>query len=545
MALNKKSKGSVRRRREDREHEEHREKNAHTNWMGGPSYAVGNPLFNLRLAASSCFFGEPMYYHKDKGAPRVEGLNRGMRNRLRKMLCAVDPQEWREYGPTKLMETAIDAALDHDVESTLKIAAHLRNEDNIRTTPQVIMVRAAHHDKAGGTGLVRKYAPEIIKRADEPSTQLAYQLSTYGRKKIPNSLKRSWRDRLQTYSEYQLAKYKMGSREVKTVDVMNLVHPKSDNIDRLARGELKLQKDTWEALISEEGSNTKSWTQAVEVMGHMALLRNLRNLIKHGVDPKLYAGKLVEGAAKGRQLPFRYLSAHQAIKDAAPPSVLDAVEESLEISLGNLPHFAGRVMSLCDNSGSAQAAMTSSMGTMPINHIANLTGVLTGRVSDEGWLGVFGDYYKTLPIRQKASIFDQAGKANTMGAMDPGATEHGIWLFWDKAIKEREHWDHVFIYSDMQAGHGGLYGRDTGEFSDFTWRGELMLTGGCAYIDVPKLIAEYRDRVNPDVNVYCVQVAGYQNTIIPEFYHRTYILGGWSAGLLRFAAQMSAMNKNL
>lgn len=44
------------------------------------------------------------------------------------------------------------------------------------------------------------------------------------------------------------------------------------------------------------------------------------------------------------------------------------------------------------------------------------------------------------------------------------------------------------------------------------------------------------------VTVFLVQVAGYQDTIVPEFYDRTYILGGWSDGLLRFAAQMGATN---
>jgi hypothetical protein len=39
-----------------------REGGAHLNFMGGVSYSVDDPLFRLRLAASSCFFGEPMYY---------------------------------------------------------------------------------------------------------------------------------------------------------------------------------------------------------------------------------------------------------------------------------------------------------------------------------------------------------------------------------------------------------------------------------------------------------------------------------------------------
>ncbi|HLK60034.1 MAG TPA: hypothetical protein VKU00_25970, partial [Chthonomonadaceae bacterium] len=47
-----------------------RKQDAHLNWMGGPSYRLENPLDTLRLAASSSFFGEPMYYQVDRDDTR-------------------------------------------------------------------------------------------------------------------------------------------------------------------------------------------------------------------------------------------------------------------------------------------------------------------------------------------------------------------------------------------------------------------------------------------------------------------------------------------
>ena len=88
----------------------------------------------------------------------------------------------------------------------------------------------------------------------------------------------------------------------------------------------------------------------------------------------------------------------------------------------------------------------------------------------------------------------------------------------------------------MQAGHGGLYGN--GGYDNYLWNRGV---GGYRYIDVPKLINTYRHGVNPNLNVYLVQVAGYQDTIVPEFYNRTYILGGWGSGILKFAASMSQL----
>ena len=120
-----------------------------------------------------------------------------------------------------------------------------------------------------------------------------------------------------------------------------------------------------------------------------------------------------------------------------------------------------------------------------------------------------------------------------MGNKIGGNTENGIWLFFDKAIREKQHWDHIFVYSDMQAGHGGLYGISETEY------GEYIFPGSGNHIDVAKLIAKYRSAVNPKVKIYLVQSAGYQDVLVPEFYKDTYILGGWSAGILKFASEMS------
>ncbi|MBN2151968.1 MAG: hypothetical protein JW839_11005 [Candidatus Lokiarchaeota archaeon] len=40
------------------------------------------------------------------------------------------------------------------------------------------------------------------------------------------------------------------------------------------------------------------------------------------------------------------------------------------------------------------------------------------------------------------------------------------------------------------------------------------------------------------VDVFIVQVAGYQDTIISEFYNRAYILAGWGEDLWRIEASM-------
>jgi hypothetical protein len=515
---------------------------AHLNWMGGPSYAITDPLLRLRMAAASCFFGEPMYYHRDGADARPRrrapafALTDADVEHLRDTLGATDPREWRSQTPSELIERCIDEALAHDPEGTLREAARLRDEALVRTTPQVILVRAAHHPAVRGTGLVRQWAKAIIMRADEPAVGLSYQLHRYG-KPIPNALKKAWRDALQRFDDYALAKYRLASKAEKTVDVMNLVHPRGAAIDRLANGTLTTTDRTWESIVSARGSTPQAWDAALPVMGHMALLRNLRNLVQAGIPAARFTGKLVAGARTGKQLPFRYYSAYQALGTDAPAAVRDAVEESLMVSLENLPWLGGRTMALCDNSGSAQGTTTSAMGTMKVSTIANLTGVLAAMRSHDGHVGIFGDRLESMAVRKRSSVFDQLDQLERLAQGIGLGTENGVWLFWDRAIRERQRWDHVFVLSDMQAGHGGLYGTSPAKYRTYAWKGREQ------YIDVPRLVARYRAEVNPDVRVFLVQVAGYHDTLVPEHYHRTYILGGWGPGLLGYAAQMAAVEQ--
>ena len=96
-------------------------------------------------------------------------------------------------------------------------------------------------------------------------------------------------------------------------------------------------------------------------------------------------------------------------------------------------------------------------------------------------------------------------------------------------------YDHIFIYSDMQAGHGNLYGTSE-ELKRYDAAGYSCRT---SYINVPKLISAYRKTVNPKVNVFSVQTAGYNNVVIPENGYRTALLYGWTGRELLFADAMN------
>lgn len=83
----------------------------------------------------------------------------------------------------------------------------------------------------------------------------------------------------------------------------------------------------------------------------------------------------------------------------------------------------------------------------------------------------------------------------------------------------------------MQAGTGNLYGNEE-EYPDYA-------VGRSQYIDVAKLISVYRQKVNPKVNVYCIQTAGYNNMLVPQNGYRTNILYGSTGKELVYANSMN------
>ena len=497
VSPNKKSK-SVKTQKADRKFEE-AVKIAHLNHHGGLAWDINDPLAQLRIAGASCFFGEPMYYQPKKEIKA---------NMTQKGLEPIVPPEWYQMTPTQLMELAIDRALAVDVEATLIEAVRLRNDAFMRTTPQVILTRAANYPAQRGTGLVAQYAPQIMKRGDEPAVCLAYHYHTYSGKPIPNSLKKAMKRVLEELDEYNLAKYRMESHEVKTVDVMNLVHPKSKAIDKLAKGELKQTGETWEAIISAKGSTKDTWTESISHMGHMALLRNIRNLLQKGVEPKLFTDKLIEGVDKGKQFPFRYFSAYKEVEDLAKGSLLDTIEICMQKSLKNLPKFKGNILVLADNSGSMEQPV-SEKSKVHMLDVANLMGVIASHCWDEGDVCAFSDDFKFYTIRKIGSIFDQKKKITKI---NPSSTYLSRPLV--HIIQNRLKYDAIVILTDMQV--------------DFYCGGE----------NSAKAIGVYRNQINPDVMVFAVNLAGYHGSMFPEFYDRTFLTGGWNDQIFKFMSEM-------
>lgn len=514
------------------------------NFMGGYSYEL-SPMETLKMIATSSIFGEPQYYRDGEFTEKtiLDGIY--IVNELFERYSILS-SEFDTKKTSEIMEKAIDDALDYDFGEVLSFAAELRKDYLMRLNPQVIMVRAAMHPKKdefvkNNPGVFDKINQIVMNRADEPISQLTYFLyKNKSHKNLPNLLKRSWAKKISGLTPYAFNKYKNAGLGMK--DIICICHPKSPVIDEFMKtGKVEVEEEdlTWETLKSQG----KTWKEVLDTikLNHMALLRNLRGIFSEIEDTEIcnkLLQELKDGVKGGKQFPFRYWSALKAIKNEEKvfhkPQIIDALEDCIDLALDNMPKLKGKTMCLSDNSGSAWGTLTSEYGSVKIAEIDNLSSIITAKNSEEGYIGKFGDKLITTAVSKRNGVLIQAEnitneKYNDVG----GATENGIWLFFDKAIKNKEHWDNIFVYSDMQAGHGGLYGTNPDDYKEFACRHGR-------YIDVAKLVNTYRSKVNPKVNVFMVQTAGYNNVLVPEYGYRTNILYGWTGKELLFA---DAMNK--
>ena len=509
------------------------------NHMGAENH-IPNSLTNLRLLVNCWFLGEPTYYKKGT-----------VKTKLSKELYLVP--DFHGETTMDIFKNVVNKALEEDFEGVLKLASQSRNEFMMRSGPCAILYYAVMHTQRAAFNaehplLFRQYAKEIIKIPTD-AWQL-FELYTKehsdgknSKQKLPTILKKVLSDHLESLEAYQMKKY---LNKCHLVDLIRISHASSKVnplIENVVNKTLTVEDDaqTWETLRSQG----KTWPEILEQIKipHMALLRNLVGISKEVEDLTNIIDKLKKGVKHGKQFPYRYLSAYEEVSKLDKPLLLQGIAECVELAMEAFPILEGNVVCLSDNSGSAWGAFPSQYGKQTVAKIGNLSSIMTAkRCTGKGYVGVFGNRLTMLEIDKDKTVLEQQVTVDAAGKNVGAATENGIWIFFKEAFEEFEKTkdvskmskfaNHICIYSDMQCGHGGLYGNSS-EYPEFQMPDHK-------YIDVLKLINKYRELINPKVNVYCVQISAYNNTLIPEHLYRTHIMSGWSGNEIVY---MDKMNK--
>jgi hypothetical protein len=238
----------------------------------------------------------------------------------------------------------------------------------------------------------------------------------------------------------------------------------------------------WEVLLSQFGSQKADvWQFLIEsnLVGYMALLRNLRNLLDADVSDatlKTAVSKLADPkeVERSRQLPFRFLMAHQVltdhfgtytssygygrqpkvVKSRSVSKMLEAIEEAANLAVVNLPVLPGLTAIFADNSGSMDCPV-SEKSQMTCAGAANALCGIVAKQSADAVVAAFGTAVAGVPFTKHDTVIGIANKvrhADTKG-MSTNAYLIPKWL--DKqGIKP----DRVILLSDMQCWNSSTWG---------------------------------------------------------------------------------------
>lgn len=447
----------------------------------------------------------------------------------------------------KLAQDTIDDVVEVakvDPKFPLQLAAYARNEIYLRTTPQVILVVSANIPAC--KPFIREYAPKIIKRADELSEVMAFQLAQYG-KPIPNSLKKGVADAFHKFDEYQLNKYDSDKSAVKLGDVLRLINREKDypvskamydylvhdivdadalpkigalkkllakeSIDDEAKELIKASNVTWETLISKFGSSKETWELVAPNMGYMALLRNLRNFIDKDVQLDAIIERLTdeEQIKRSKQLPFRFYGAYKNVRDNQ--KVQRAIAQAFEKSITNV-ELGGSTAVFVDLSGSMTGSQVSSKSEVSYAEVAAVIGALSVRKAEESITVGFGESAKIIRLNPDDTMISNIQKIiNTNVGHSTNA-----WLAFEELIKNGIKVDRIILISDMQC-----YNTDTGSHY-------YVLN----HSRVGALWDKYVKEINSNARLYSLNVSAYGTSQTPSTKKNVTQINGWSDKILDY-----------
>ena len=462
-----------------------------------------------------------------------------------------------------------------------KAAIYARENGNMRSISHLLGAALAKY--ISGQEYAKRFYNKLIVRTDDMSEIVSAYANLNGMKlndlkKIPNSIKKGFKEALERLDAYQIDKYKMQNREVSLIDLVRLFHPKGNQKNaeaykRLVNGESLA--DLYESKVLEKemtkaGQSTKDATQEekdeakreaitavldnVKGMPVMNLLRNLRNIL-------LYAPNKVNDACEqltiekkilnSRLLPFRFATAYTEIEKimyadtkAKPTSsivfeseetkqqvtesrfnelkknLLDAIEGAIEIACQNIPELEGNCAILVDDSGSMRGdagghSRVSAFSKTNTSMIAHLFASMMAWRQHDVYVGLFGDRLIQVPYKRDVKLLDFNKESYEIGGRCGGATENGIYTFLENVVAEKKKIDNIIVFSDCQIGRGGSF---------TAWYGTSSSNRSLHFHE---LFKEFR-KINPNANFIVVNLRQSGGTSVFDKSQRILNISGWS-----------------
>jgi hypothetical protein len=283
---------------------------------------------------------------------------------------------------------------------------------------------------------------------------------------------------------------------VKLRDVLFLTHAKPAGEEQAALWKKLADKtmespDTWEVALSAGADKKETFTRLLqeEKLGAMALLRNLRNMQKAGVDEEVIRVGLSKMKVE-RVLPFRFITAARYA-----PKLEPELEQSMLKCLEGHEKLPGKTVLVVDNSGSMSSPISGKSELRRVDAACALA-MLLREICERCQIVVFGSTAGLIPPRRGFALRDAIVKSEHNGGTNTATALQ---------VAAQEGYDRCIVITDEQS-HQSV-------------RGPVSNTKG-----------------------YFINVASYQNGIgYREWTH----LDGWSEAIVDYICQYEGFNEAL
>lgn len=350
--------------------------------------------------------------------------------------------------------------------------------------------------------------------------------------------------------------------------------------------------ETWETELSAKGNKHTTWQELLDnkKLPFMAMLRNLRNMIITGVSPSHHEqiiGRLTDekSVANSKQLPWRFLSAYQAIdvnleqmmndildNDGSEEKVVkvhvrgkkgmqmdnsrqikkkviipvympdmplisryrEAIDTAIRLSVvNNLAPISGKSVVFCDVSGSMKCPCSTAKlpSLQQVYEVAILLGLMLQDVCEECDFRIFSSPSSSSNGKCHLGIklIPNTILANVKRVTDEAATLGGgtdfPFDYLEGLIKNKTHLDQFIILSDMMIAPA---------FNE-------MNEGHNKHKSVSDILKRYRQEVNPNLLFVAVDLYGSGKSLVDvatsESHPNDILITGFSDHILRFIAE--------
>lgn len=343
-----------------------------------------------------------------------------------------------------IADQIISAAQDVPLDTLATTAIRARKDMRLRHVPLLLLTQLIKRGRGATTGIVADTIEAVISRADEMGELLALywkmnpNRSEKLRAPLSAQMKRGLARAFMKFDEYQLAKYDRDDG-VKLRDVLRLIHARggearSDLHQRVLDRTLAAP-DTWEVALSSGADKKETFERLIQEgkLGYLALLRNLRNMEKAGVNRGLVEAAI--RARKGAQwvLPFRYVAAARAA-----PAFEPALDEAMTAALADMVPFPGRTGILVDVSGSMDHALSARSDMTRMIAAAALASIFPG----ERDVWTFSHQHVQVPPRRGMAGVDAIIRSQPNTGTDLGGAV---------VLANRRSYDRLVVITDEQS----------------------------------------------------------------------------------------------